>query len=599
MIQLRGLVAGSGYHPAMAKRLTVSNACLGAFALVATACANVPKAGTPGAVPEEAASTETKAQARVAWPGVPVARAYPLGKVRVFAFEQGGQLTGRSWGRYVGELSDEPGHHRFETKIELLLPGRGAIRSEGELILDDQGHLVRGFERSDAAELRFVRKGDLIEFTDGARTDEVGYEPKRIDSAVMAHSALMHEELFLRLREIKEGEMGLRLLSISGGPPTEWEANVEVATAQEAAAKIRTNLGENIAFIDGWIEEVVVQASDLRILTAWDLAWPAWQIMGPQTLTYRPPPDATFTVREVELAGRAGEPELTGEVTIPENVDGPAPGVVWIGGTGREDRHGFAGPPPVDLGSHEITDALANAGFVVLRFDERGRGGSSPGPTTFLGQVEDARRAVRTLLVQPEVDPDRIVIVGLGEGGWRGLHAAKTAGSGLAGVALLGAPGRRYRDVFIHQADASLAKLPPQLREDARRQQRSMLKAIETGGDLPPELADQAVWIREIFGQDPKRLVGSTTAPLFIAQGGKDFEVDPVADVRGLVQAAKAAKRRYQVKRYPDLDHLFKFEGGTSSPERYLDPERTVEPRFLHDLVTWAKAVTKAAPEKK
>lgn len=553
-------------------------------------CLSVPTTETK-TPDEDAAAAATKP--REGWPGVSVAKAYPVGKVRVFSFEQGGELTGRSWGRYMGPLADEPGHHRFETKIELILPGRSPIRSEGELVLDDEGNLVRGFERSDAAELTFARDGDRIEFTDGTRKDEVRYATDSLDVAVMAHSAMLHEELFLRMRSIAEGTMQLRLVSISGGPPTAWEADVEVSERRQGAAKLRTNLGENITFIDGWIDEIRVQASDFRIRSGWAPEWPAWQIVGPRKLAYTLPANAAFTLREVELPGRAGEPSLVGEVAIPSEGEGPWPGVVWIAGTGREDRHGFAGPPPVDLGGHEITDALANAGFVVLRFDERGRGGSEPGPVSFEGQAEDARRAVRTLLVQPEVDPDRIVLVGHGEGGWRALLASRTAGSGLVGVGLLGAPGRRYREVFEDQADATLRDVPPKVREDARRQQRAMLEAIEGGGDLPPELEAEATWIREIFAVDPARLLAHINAPLFVAQGGKDFEVDPRKDVRAIVKAAKAAKMKYQVSRYPDLDHLFKFEPGSSAPERYLQEERPVDGAFIKDLVNWAKSVSK------
>ena len=45
--------------------------------------------------------------------------------------------------------------------------------------------------------------------------------------------------------------------------------------------------------------------------------------------------------------------------------------------------------------------ALAQAGMVVLRFDERGFGTSADGPISYLGQLEDARRGLRTLDLVP------------------------------------------------------------------------------------------------------------------------------------------------------------------------------------------------------
>src|SRR5690606_22036593 len=121
--------------------------------------------------------------------------------------------------------------------------------------------------------------------------------------------------------------------------------------------------------------------------------WPEWQIAGPAVLTYSLPPGAKFTRREVELPGKTGEPALAGEVLLPPGP-GPHPAALLLPGTGQQDRFGFAGPPPVDLGSHQITDALAEAGFVVLRFDARGFGGSAEGPVPSLGPLDGARRAL-------------------------------------------------------------------------------------------------------------------------------------------------------------------------------------------------------------
>ncbi len=545
----------------------------------------------PSVDPHAASSTESATAApELAWRGVAVPQAYVRGEVRAFEFEQSGRRLGRSWGRYAGPVRGAPGQHRFETRIELELPGREPLRSAGELILDAQGALVRGFERSDAAELRFVRRGDSLEVSDGQTVDQVGYEPATRPTAVMAHSAIFHEELFLRLRALPVGSLELQLLSLSGGIPAAWSA--EVRRGGEGIAMLDTNLGESIVLRDGLIESIDVPDSSLKILSVED-PWPTWEIEGPTRLAYAPAPDATFTRREVELPGPAGSGAMFGEVLVPAQGKGPHPAVLWVGSTGREDRHGFAGPPPVDLGAHEITDALANAGFVVMRFDERGHGKSEPGPMSFRGQVEDAKRAFATLLVQPEVDPDRVVLAGHGEGGLRVLSLAATQKTGLVGVALLASPGRPYRDVFLQQAEAALAELPPELRAGAQAQQQKMVAAIEAGGEIPPELESEAQWLREMFGQRPAMLIARLRAPLFVAQGDKDFEVDPTKDVAALLRAAREAKLQTEVHRYPTLDHLFKSEMGESAPGRYLDPSRRVDVAFIADLVAWARTVAK------
>ena len=556
-----------------------------AATLALTGCLTPPPPpASPGdAGGAEAVGPDVAAAPKQVWDGLTPGAAYPVGETRAFEFVQGGRRIGRSWGRYAG--TDEAGLHRFETRIELELPGRAPLRSAGELLLDEAGTLVRGFERSDAAELVFERRGDSLRLSDGRTEQEVAYVPEQVPTGVMAHSAILHEELLLRLRPLQVGTLELRLLSLSGGIPAEWSG--EVLEAQDRVL-VETNLGERITLRDGLIETVVVEASDLTIANVLE-PWPTWEVAAPTRLTYTMREGATFERREVEITGSADTPTLAGEVLVP-NGEGPHPAVLWVGTTGREDRFGFAGPPPVDLGAHEITDALAHAGFVVMRFDERGRGGSEPGPMTFVGQVDDAKRALGMLLVQPEVDPDKVVLVGHGEGGLRQLTLAANLPQGIVGVALLGSPGRPYREVFLEQAESALAELPPDLRAGAAAQQQRMVEAVERGTEVPPELEGEAQWLREMFALRPDKLFSRVRAPVWVAQGGKDFEVDPGKDPVALRRAAKSAKLKVDLRRYPKLDHLFKFEPGTSTPSRYLEPGRRVDTDFIADLVGWARA---------
>lgn len=551
--------------------------------LLLTGCLTPPPKVESTQGPDAGAPAAAQAAKRV-WAGVSPKDAYPVGETRAFEFIQSGRRIGRSWGRYVGPVDGQVGHHRFETRIELELPGRAPLRSAGELILDDAGALVRGFERSDAAELTFVREDDTLRISDGQTEQEVGYEPHAVPTGVMAHSAILHEELLLRLRPLEVGTLELRLLSLSGGIPAEWTGEVREG---QGAVLVETNLGELITLRGGFIESIVVGASELTIQTVVE-PWPSWEIAGPTRLTYAKPAGANFSRREVEIPGTKDGPALTGEVLIPGG-EGPHPAVLWVGSTGREDRYGFAGPPPVDLGAHEITDALAQAGFVVMRFDERGRGGSEAGALTFVGQVDDAKRAFGMLLVQPEVDPDRVLLVGHGEGGLRQLTLAANMPKGIVGVALLATPGRPYREVFLEQAAAALAELPPELRAGAATQQQKMVDAVEGGGAVPPELEGEAQWLREMFAVRPSKLMARVKAPVFVAQGDKDFEVDPGKDPIALRRAAKAAKLPVELHRYDNLDHLFKLERGRSMPSRYLEPGRRVDASFLKDLVAWAK----------
>ena len=550
-------------------------------------CLKIPAGDAPTGPDSAAGSPGAPA---LVWPGKPPNQLYAPGEVRVFTLIQGGKKIGTSWGRYDGA---EGPLHKFSTRTELT-PQSSApntqqvppepLRSAGEILVDARGELVRGFERSKAIELRFDRQDDTLVFTAGREKEELAFKP---GTAYMAFATILHEELMFGLRPLPEGELSWRLVSLSGSLPTDWSATLtRPDPGQPTTAVVRTSLGEVIHLKDGRIQRVEVSADDLEVIVpAQPPEWPTWAVDAPTALTYAPSPGATFTRREVELPGLPGEPILAGEVLIPAGKP-PFPAVLFLSSTGQQDRHGFAGPPPVDLGSHEITDALAQAGMVVLRFDERGHGTSAEGAISYLGQLEDSRRALRTLLVQDEVDPDRVALVGHGEGGWKALTLAGE-GRHLKAVALLATPGRPYEEILKAQAAAAIESVPPELRADASKTQDRTLQALRTGQNVPPELARTGQWIREALAVDPAALMAKADASLWIAQGMKDFEVDAARDPQALGKLARKFNKKHTLQSYPLLDHLFKYEPDESTPARYLLPNRHVDPKFLGDLSTW------------
>ena len=552
-------------------------------------CIKPPAAGDPND-PNDAGASSPQGPV-IAWEGRGPGELYEVGEVRGFEIFQGGVLVGRSWGRYIGR----EGHaHIFETRIELLPPGDDPLRSEGRIVVDDAGRLISGFERSVAAELTFSVDDGAVVITDGQRTDDIGYTPDRYDTAYMAHGALLHQELMFGMRRIGDDPMAWRIVSLSGSAPVEWEGElVTVPATPDDPYRIRTNLGEEITLRGGRIVEIeAASAAQQVVAMEGKVAWPTWEIPASTKLAYTMPRDARFQRKEVELAGQPTDPRLYGELLVPLGAEDPRPGVLFLGRMAGEDRYGIAGPPPVDIGSHEIHDALAAAGFCVLRFDERGLGRSEPSDdNSYAAQLEDARRAYRTLIVQAQVDPDRIVVIGHGEGGLRALSLGVQYGDDIDGLALLAAPGRPYAEVMQYQAQLRLAGAPPKLREDAEREQARLLADL-LAGKTPPELAAQAPWLHEALAQRPSEMIGRVKAQVFVAQGGKDFEVDPDVDPLKLTVAAKRAKVRHELHRYPQLDHLFKPEPEVSTASRYL-VARHVDDEFLADLVAFAKKATR------
>ena len=115
------------------------------------------------------------------------------------------------------------------------------------------------------------------------------------------------------------------------------------------------------------------------------------------------------------------------QLTYPAVGKGPFPGVLLIAGTGANDKNGTLGfvhkdgpkPPTPYL---QIAQYLSERGFAVLRYDKRGIGANYTidqnawGNATVSDLIHDAENALNVLTQQPEVDPQRISVIGHSEG---------------------------------------------------------------------------------------------------------------------------------------------------------------------------------------
>src|SRR5437870_421006 len=103
---------------------------------------------------------------------------------------------------------------------------------------------------------------------------------------------------------------------------------------------------------------------------------------------------------------------LAGTVSKPADpAKGPFPAVVLTGGLGQTDRDELIAGIPI-LG--QLAGALADAGFLVVRYDKRGIGqsGGRLEGATLADYAEDQRAAVKYLTSRKDVDGKRIAIIG-------------------------------------------------------------------------------------------------------------------------------------------------------------------------------------------
>ena len=109
------------------------------------------------------------------------------------------------------------------------------------------------------------------------------------------------------------------------------------------------------------------------------------------------------------------------QLTIPAVGNGPFPGVLLVAGSGAIDMNVTISPDVKPF--WQIARYLSERGFVVLRYDKRGVGSNGTiidtnvwGNVTFDSLKNDAAKALNILIEQPEVDPDKITLIGHSEG---------------------------------------------------------------------------------------------------------------------------------------------------------------------------------------
>jgi dienelactone hydrolase len=330
----------------------------------------------------------------------------------------------------------------------------------------------------------------------------------------------------------------------------------------------------------GYLDVTLHVDDRLRVLRAWHTqtevlaeleGYAGWKPVPP------PPPGA----EEEEILFNNGDVALAGTVTRPK-APGKIHAVVILGASGPQDRHGhvtrggeglerFAWEAPEADLYRDIAGAVAAAGMLAFRFDDRGCGKSGGTfATARLADLEgDAEAAVRA--VKARADVDRLLLVGHDEGGLLALRLAPRVGA--SGVVLLAAPAKTLDAVLLEAAERELKAQGANAEATARilAKERATQERIKGSTDDWMEVDERRTfvgWMRDRFTLDP--LKGA--APSAVYHGARDE----------VVSAEHAALWKSPLTRtLPGLDHVFRRTGGP------------VDPGFLKALADDCRALTK------
>jgi pimeloyl-ACP methyl ester carboxylesterase len=288
---------------------------------------------------------------------------------------------------------------------------------------------------------------------------------------------------------------------------------------------------------------------------------------------------------------------LAGTISKPAGTQARPPAIVLIAGSGAQDRDEVAFGIPV---FGQLAASLADAGFLVLRYDKRGTGqsGGRIESATLRDYAEDARAAVRFLRKRKDVDSRRIALAGHSEGGSVALLVGAATGD-VSALVLIATMSGTGAELILEQQ----RHLLDQSRDsEAERQvkielQKKIQAAVITGSGwegIPEQLREQAdsPWFRSFLMFDTAKTFEKVKQPLLIVQGTLDTQV-PQPHAHRLAELARARRqnRGAELVTLEGINHLL-VPAVTGEVAEYASlPDKTVSPKVAAAINAWLSTV--------
>ena len=323
-----------------------------------------------------------------------------------------------------------------------------------------------------------------------------------------------------------------------------------------------------------------------------------------------PQPPFNYQIEEVTFANGKEGNTLAGTLTIPEG-DGPFTAVVLVSGSGQQNRD-------EELMNHRpfwvIADYLSRRGIAVLRYDDRGVGGSDGEVknATSMDFSYDAEAAFDYLRNRKEINASQVGILGHSEGGIINFMVAarrpevafliSLAGPAVKGMevlkeqqkAILRAQGMTEEMIqFSANANAQLFDIVDA--SSNREEADSLLRQLVKGWGYNEELTEQTLkqltspWMYYFLRYDPKEAIVNTHCPALLLNGSKDLQVIASQNLPAYEKIiAEHGKTNLTLQEFPDLNHLFQH-CETGSPNEYAKIEETISPEVLEMMVEFVK----------
>jgi uncharacterized protein len=312
------------------------------------------------------------------------------------------------------------------------------------------------------------------------------------------------------------------------------------------------------------------------------------------------------SITEETVKFARGRLTLGGTLVLPA---GPQqhPAVVLFHGSGPQRRDLF------------IARWFAMQGVTALAYDKRGVGesGGDFNAVPFMELCDDGLAAIEYLKSRKEIDPKRIGVWGLSQGGWLGPLAASRSNDVAFVIAVSGpavSPGEQMivyyanelrdegvpesdvreasavrRDIWSYMSNGQGYKKAKTELEQARTkrwydkakaQQDDSFGALPTPTELSKPVGRSALWFKQEAVYDPVPALRAIHVPALFLFGDKDRLIpvqESVAVLRRVL--AEDSHHDFTIREFPDDDHGM-----------YATTNGGIDPEYLKTMRDWLTA---------
>jgi len=290
---------------------------------------------------------------------------------------------------------------------------------------------------------------------------------------------------------------------------------------------------------------------------------------------------------------------LNGLLTLPDQMTGPVPAVVFVHGSGSSNMDEKVGKltPFKDL-----AEGLAKHGIASIRYDKRSFAhgfkmlrDKSLVITVKEETIDDAILAADILRKDSRIDSEKIFIIGHSMGGTLAPRIDAEGGD-FKGLILMAGTPRRLEEVLIEQTEEAMMSMKGLTKKLMEKQAKKISDMFDGLYELSDAEAKKKkvgggttlYYFKEMGEHDVSEYLAEIKKPMLIMQGEKDFQVKADTDFRIYRELLKG-RENVTFKLYENLNHAFvpSVYGNIADAKKEYNVEQHIGEDVMADIAHW------------